>query len=521
MLIPSNQHHAEATRPQFGELLPLGMNEIIADAKNMGISELEDVETMVNCFQCMSWALTALSILRRKPTVSEISFLIDMSSDLKLPDEKAIRTLKFMLNRTNQYQCKITKALAKNTGESKPLSASALKEIYEGAEELPLLIPEPRKVSIAVDDQGYPIIGEELSEPADDIGKKPSPDDDSRDCSPHAPDPSKLWPPFGLSGSKEAIEALGQECAAIPYTEDVPRQVDTEQNRPTIEKPVPATEKRAHATENSTHVALGTVQQNPDKTNNQVETPASSSTAAAASTNGPTDVSPMDMSQLKGRGKCVPMRPPIPLHFQGDMQKMQYANVPEYANIINFPTQNPPEGMGTCVMCGESCQISPKKKVREFLGSKRNQELYEEPIIPIQNKGLCTNCDVNVFVICSNGLQIKWCKGCKNFKPWAAFGEKGAAIKCCRCRTRERAREQREQRLSVDQKIENTLNLVKAVIPTATEEPPRYIADNHQKPSATSKRLRADRECVMCNARKSLETRQRSQTEQQRSASQR
>ena len=36
-------------------------------------------------------------------------------------------------------------------------------------------------------------------------------------------------------------------------------------------------------------------------------------------------------------------------------------------------------------------------------------------IIPTQNKGLCTLCDVNVWVVVSNGLEIKWCKGCKNF----------------------------------------------------------------------------------------------------------
>ena len=58
--------------------------------------------------------------------------------------------------------------------------------------------------------------------------------------------------------------------------------------------------------------------------------------------------------------------------------------------------------------------------------------------IPTQNKGLCTICDVNVWVVVSTGLQIKWCKGCKNFKVWAAFGEKGLATKCVKCRARQR-----------------------------------------------------------------------------------
>jgi len=59
-------------------------------------------------------------------------------------------------------------------------------------------------------------------------------------------------------------------------------------------------------------------------------------------------------------------------------------------------------------------------------------------IIPTQNKGLCTLCDVNVWVVVSSGLEIKWCKGCKNFRPWAAFGDKGLATKCLRCRERQR-----------------------------------------------------------------------------------
>jgi hypothetical protein len=59
-------------------------------------------------------------------------------------------------------------------------------------------------------------------------------------------------------------------------------------------------------------------------------------------------------------------------------------------------------------------------------------------IIPRQNKGLCTACDVAVWVVVADGLEIKWCKGCKNFRPWAAFGDKGGATKCVRCRERQR-----------------------------------------------------------------------------------
>jgi len=59
-------------------------------------------------------------------------------------------------------------------------------------------------------------------------------------------------------------------------------------------------------------------------------------------------------------------------------------------------------------------------------------------IIPRQNKGLCTACDVTVWVVVADGTEIKWCKGCKNFRQWAAFGDKGSATKCVRCRDRQR-----------------------------------------------------------------------------------
>ena len=60
-------------------------------------------------------------------------------------------------------------------------------------------------------------------------------------------------------------------------------------------------------------------------------------------------------------------------------------------------------------------------------------------IIPRQNKGVCTVCDVAVWLVRDHdNLEIKWCKGCKNFRPWAAFGDKGLATKCVRCRKRQK-----------------------------------------------------------------------------------
>ena len=44
-------------------------------------------------------------------------------------------------------------------------------------------------------------------------------------------------------------------------------------------------------------------------------------------------------------------------------------------------------------------------------------------------------------MIKSNGKNIKWCKGCKNFRNWAALCEKGSATKCEKCRNRQRVKD--------------------------------------------------------------------------------
>jgi hypothetical protein len=171
----------------------------------------------------------------------------------------------------------------------------------------------------------------------------------------------------------------------------------------------------------------------------------------------PHHMSPMDITQSKR--KCVPLKPPVPSKFQGDMDKMKVAPVPEFTSLVNFPAHmsqkqsvNLPDGMRCCVMCGQACPCSNgnKKKPCMLSGKKdgslaarscNGQDALEKSgfaIIPTQNKGLCTNCDVNVWVVCTTGLEIKWCKGCKNFRPWAAFGDKGLATKCLRCRERQR-----------------------------------------------------------------------------------
>jgi hypothetical protein len=164
----------------------------------------------------------------------------------------------------------------------------------------------------------------------------------------------------------------------------------------------------------------------------------------------------------QSKRKCVPLKPPIPSKFQGDMEKVKSAPVPEFTSLVNFPAHmsqkqsvNLPEGMRCCVMCGQACPCSTGNKGKKCKSSSKSNDGGLTPrnnngqdhlgdknsgyaIIPSQNKGLCTLCDVNVWVVANSCLEIKWCKGCKNFRPWAAFGDKGLATKCLRCRERQR-----------------------------------------------------------------------------------
>ena len=99
-------------------------------------------------------------------------------------------------------------------------------------------------------------------------------------------------------------------------------------------------------------------------------------------------------------------------------------------------------------------------------------------IIPRQNKGLCTACDVTVWVVVEDGLEIKWCKGCKNFRPWAAFGSKGSATKCVRCRDRQREKYalQRDQLRSRRSKRDSSVS------PTDSESGGSSGAGKDEKP---------------------------------------
>jgi len=112
--------------------------------------------------------------------------------------------------------------------------------------------------------------------------------------------------------------------------------------------------------------------------------------------------------------KCLPLAQPIPTHFQGDLDTN--ARVPDFSFLTNYPGHkmaHMPDGTKRCVMCGDirSCNAGKSNKTKSMKGT--TQFALDAIVIPNQNKGICTACDVNIWVLKDSGLQIKWCKGCK------------------------------------------------------------------------------------------------------------
>jgi hypothetical protein len=142
-----------------------------------------------------------------------------------------------------------------------------------------------------------------------------------------------------------------------------------------------------------------------------------------------------------------------------EAEKTKDVTLPDFHRLVNFPdyltkarsstsdgsNPNTHNGKKNCVMCGKLRVCSASSLVNRGRAVKQEEVVTPQDedditahIIPRQNKGLCTACDVSVWVFIADGLEIKWCKGCKNFRPWAAFGDKGSATKCVRCRDRQR-----------------------------------------------------------------------------------
>lgn len=214
--------------------------------------------------------------------------------------------------------------------------------------------------------------------------------------------------------------------------------------------------------------------------------------------------------------RCVQMIQPFPTKMWTDKDAKDVA-IPEFQQLVNFPTylqknrspllshggQN--NGMRRCVMCGlerpftvnasSGSNVSPSQRgmLRKGLAppQSKSEVDYTMHIIPRQNKGLCTSCDVAVWVIADSKTEIKWCKGCKNFKAWIAFGEKGLATKCVKCRERQREKyaakkEQMKKNTKPSSQKENEDNQKKRPTRSSRGKGKKNEGYNSSSPSSSS-----------------------------------
>mmetsp|Transcript_6903 Transcript_6903/g.11430 ORF Transcript_6903/g.11430 Transcript_6903/m.11430 type:complete len:550 (+) Transcript_6903:1134-2783(+) len=245
------------------------MLELFQDAERLGIAKYPDVHVVANAFQCISWSALAMSTLAKRSTLSEIQHVLNCCAAITLPDEKALRILKSMLQRTIQWQMKARKGLAPKPGETRPFSMEQLKSLEFGCSAVPFDVPEASCLINAIEDKGrrYCLCGGAndgsfmlgcdkcenwfhgrcvgvdketgnsleswhcplcSGEDTPTVGVESATfefadmeDDDSsitREDSPNAPTIEKLWPPFGLLGSTASQEALGESCLLIADT---------------------------------------------------------------------------------------------------------------------------------------------------------------------------------------------------------------------------------------------------------------------------------------------------------------
>ncbi len=227
VLAPPKEEQSEKSRPLASGSMSLAMMELISEAEKLGIRHLSDIEKMVCSFETMCWSFSAMHVLRRKPDVSEVRRLVLEVPTAKLAAEKALRTLKFMTNRASQLQSKFQKALNSKRAVSKPTNISFLKDFQSGFRDCPLSIPEEDILRVVIEDGKIPD-REHLENRVEKLRCRRCNSTNSNEAvSPHAPNPTLQWPPFGSDQSQSATEAFGSECLAIPL-DKIPNLVATE-----------------------------------------------------------------------------------------------------------------------------------------------------------------------------------------------------------------------------------------------------------------------------------------------------
>jgi hypothetical protein len=62
--------------------------------------EFEDVRTVINAVHCICWSYHSSLVLRNQAALSDMKMLIDQVANLELPDEKALKMMKSLYQRS-------------------------------------------------------------------------------------------------------------------------------------------------------------------------------------------------------------------------------------------------------------------------------------------------------------------------------------------------------------------------------------------------------------------------------------
>lgn len=134
--------------------------------------------------------------------------------------------------------------------------------------------------------------------------------------------------------------------------------------------------------------------------------------------------SKLTAKELARYGKLNPQK------LAAELEHTRSFDVPHFAQLLNYKSGRTEGTLRECGMCGE---------LRPAIASKSpSSEGSDNYHIPSQNKGICNACDGAVWIIDKNLIEIKWCKGCKNFRKWIDFDSKFFATKCGHCREKQR-----------------------------------------------------------------------------------
>jgi hypothetical protein len=190
-----------------------------------------------------------------------------------------------------------------------------------------------------------------------------------------------------------------------------------------VERPFEKGEEKTSVVslEDEKHTAFTTSFQSPTAKSSGTFSPPCKTTSRTSSAEQNDDESKQCSPQLvhenegnEAYAKCFPLSTPYPTHFQGKLDNN--AMIPDFSFLTNYSpgnTDETPKGTKCCVMCGKvrQCSNGKSSKVKAMKSSEHYSQ--DNVIIPNQNKGICTLCDISVWVIKKCGTQIKWCKGCK------------------------------------------------------------------------------------------------------------